>query len=169
MVIVRPLTPADAPAYAALRREMLADAPWAFGSSLEDDARLDPAVVAARLSEPWQAIVGGFDEAGRLVGAAGVFKAHHVKSAHRAHVWGMYVSPSARGRGLGEAILRAALGIARTWPGVTSVLLSVSVRAAAARRLYERMGFRAWGIEPAALVVDGVAVDEAHMVLFFES
>jgi len=42
--------------------------------------------------------------------------------------------------------------------------LSVSDSAGAARRLYERMGFRSWGIEPASLLVNGRLVGMHHMV-----
>ena len=43
---IRLLTPADAHAYIAIRREMLVEAPWAFASSPEDDSALDPAAIA---------------------------------------------------------------------------------------------------------------------------
>ena len=64
-----------------------------------------------------------------------------------------------------EQVLERTLEIARSWPGVTSVGLSVSARAEAARRVYERLGFKAWGVEPGALVLDGRAYDETHMVV----
>ncbi|MFM9995753.1 MAG: N-acetyltransferase family protein [Phycisphaerales bacterium] len=162
---VRPLTPADAAAYVALRREMLDDAPWAFAASPGDDAALDAPGVAARLGDPGgrYAIIGGWVE-GRLGGAAGIIRSDHVKMAHRAHIWGVYVTPAARGSGLGARIMRGVFDHARSWAGVTSVGLSVSVRSLGAIRLYERMGFARWGLEPGALVLDGRAHDEVHMV-----
>ena len=87
---------------------------------------------------------------------------------HRAHVWGVYVSPPARGRGLGEAMMRRAVAVAAGWGGVTSVALSVSARSRAAIALYERVGFRAWGVEPGAVVLDGACVDEVHMVMMLD-
>ena len=163
MTEVRALTPEDAAAYLVLRREMLVDSPWAFASSVED-SDFEPETLAAKLHEPGQAIVGGFDGE-RLVGAAGVYRDRHLKMAHRARVWGMYVTPPARGRGLGEKLLARAFEVARSWPGVDSVGLSVSANAPAALRLYQRLGFAEWGVEPATLVVDDVAYDEIHMVL----
>ena len=54
--------------------------------------------------------------------------------------------------------------VARTWPGVNSVGLSVSENSGAARRLYERLGFIAWGREPDCLhLPDGRAFAEIHM------
>ena len=161
---IRLLTVEDVGAYVALRREMLADSPWAFASGPGDDLGLDAAVVAGRVSQPGQAIVGAWDENGALAGAAGLFLQRQAKMSHRAHVWGVYVTPRARGQGVGERLVRRVLEVACSWPGVTSAGLSVSVRSAEARRVYERAGFRAWGIEPGALIVDGTAFDEIHMV-----
>lgn len=164
---IRTLTVEDIPAYVALRREMLDDAPWAFSSSPGDDLGLKPEVVRERLSGPAQAIVGAFDD-GRLVASAGVYRDRHAKMAHRARIWGVYVAPAARGRGVGKAIMRRALEVAQSWPGVTSAGLSATASSAEAVRLYEKVGFVAWGVEPAALMIDGQGHDEIHMVAFFE-
>jgi RimJ/RimL family protein N-acetyltransferase len=86
----------------------------------------------------------------------------------RAHLWGMYVAPDHRGRGLGLALLRATLDHARSLPGVTRVHLSVSSAAPRARRLYERAGFELWGTEPDALRDDGESVTDYHMALHFD-
>jgi len=163
---IRRLTEADAGAYLALRREMLNEAPWAFSSSLEDDRHLgNPDELARALSAPDQAIVGAFESAGALVGAAGLYREQRRKMAHRARIWGVYIAPAARGKGLGAPLMTAAIDLARGWPEVRSVGLSVSERSVAARRLYERLGFRQWGLEPGALTWEGVAYDEVHMVL----
>lgn len=163
-MLIRTLTPADAPAFATLRREALRDSPWAFAASEESDVGVNPDLMAQRIAEPGQAIVGAF-EGDKLIGIAGMVRNRHGKMAHRASVWGVYVTPSARGRGVAEAIIRGILDIARSWPGLNSVSLQVSARAESAKRLYERLGFKQWGVEPAALMLDGVAYDEAHMVI----
>lgn len=169
---IRPLTPADAPLYLALRREMLADSPWAFASSPEDPGTLDLALIAARLADPDQAIFAAFDDAPpvpHLLGTVGVYRHRRLKTAHRAGIRGVYVTPSARNRGLTTSLLTAALGLTRTWPGITSVALSVSENSPTARHVYERLGFVAWGREPAAIFADGRAYDEIHMVKFFRA
>jgi RimJ/RimL family protein N-acetyltransferase len=48
------------------------------------------------------------------------------------------------------------------------VLLGVEAGNAAARALYEGFGFEAFGYERDALIVDGVAYDEVHMVRFLD-
>lgn len=165
---IRPLTPADAAAYFALRRRMLVDSPWAFSSSPDDDRFTTPEAVAEMLSRPGAAVVGAFapDEPARLAAAAGVRREPQIKVSHRASIWGVYCEPDLRGRGYGEAVMRGAIEAARGWPGVEAIALSASERSDAARRLYERLGFVVWGREPRALVLDGRAYDEVHMVLF---
>ncbi|MBX3401836.1 MAG: GNAT family N-acetyltransferase [Phycisphaeraceae bacterium] len=163
---IRHLTADDAPAYAVLRREMLRDSPLAFAASESTDVAIDPAKVAQRLAEPGVVIVGAFG-GGALVGVASLMRQPHPKMAHRAYVYGVYVTPSWRGRGVGEGVMRAAIDAARAWPDVDSIGLSVSAATVHARRLYERLGFAAWGVEPGALRWEGRAYDEVHMCLQF--
>lgn len=95
----------------------------------------------------------------------GVARASGSKRRHKAYVWGMYVAPRSRRRGVGRALLEAAIGCARAWPGVERLHLSVTSAAARARRMYEAAGFLVWGEEERALQWEGRFVDEAHLVL----
>jgi RimJ/RimL family protein N-acetyltransferase len=164
---VRPLKSEEAALYVALRREMLRDSPWAFGASESDDRRLDEHAIAQSVStgltDENYAIIGAFDDA-TLIGSAVLVREAKVKTRHRVDVFSVYVTPSWRGRGMGDAMLAETKRIARTWRGVDSLRLSVSVRSPAARRVYERVGFVAWGIEPGCLCVEGEFIDEVHMV-----
>ena len=101
----------------------------------------------------------------RVTRAAGLYLETRAKNAHKAHVWGMYVAPSHRGRGLAGELLDAVVRHAETFPNVTCVHLGVTDAAPAARRVYERAGFRAWGTEPDALRHDGHSTDQTFMVL----
>jgi RimJ/RimL family protein N-acetyltransferase len=149
----------------ALRREALALDPLAFLATEEDDFALDRAFVERSISRPdGDAIFAAF-VAETPVGMVGVVRQTRRKIAHRAQVWGMFVRPAYRGRGLGAELLAAAVGHARSWSGVQQVQLSVTSSAPAARRLYERAGFRVWGREPRALAWNGTVVDEDHLVL----
>ncbi len=51
------------------------------------------------------------------------------------------VAREARGRGAGEALVRACVDRARTVPGCTGVVLSTQTAMRTAHRLYERLGF----------------------------
>jgi ribosomal protein S18 acetylase RimI-like enzyme len=100
-----------------------------------------------------------------LVGMAGCFRMEGRKHAHKALVWGMYVAPEARARGLGRALLEAAVAQARAWPGVEQVQLAVMTANAPARALYHAAGFEVFGVERRALRVGDRYFDEEHMVL----
>jgi len=164
MLRVRALEPGDTDAFLRIRREALETDPAAFESSVGDDRGLDPAFVREMLgAKDGRAVIGAFDPG--LVGIVGVYRDSHLKAAHKAHVWGMFVRLGARGRGVGGALLSAAIRHAREMRGVRQVHLSVSERAAAALRLYERAGFVVWGTEPRALLHGGALIGEHHMVL----
>jgi ribosomal protein S18 acetylase RimI-like enzyme/catechol 2,3-dioxygenase-like lactoylglutathione lyase family enzyme len=161
---IRRLRAADAEAYVALRREMLADTPIAFLASPGDDVGCDVVAMRASLGGGDEHVVfGAFADA--LVGAVGLMRERHAKAAHKAVVWGMYVTPRARRSGIGRRLVLAAVEHARALEGVRQVVLSVSDETPGARSLYESAGFRRWGTEPGAMRGDRRFVDEHHMVL----
>jgi len=71
---IRPLTPADAAAFQALRLAGLAEAPEAFSSSVEEERDLPLAVIAGRLAATAdRAMLGAFDGAD-LAGVVGIVR-----------------------------------------------------------------------------------------------
>jgi ribosomal protein S18 acetylase RimI-like enzyme len=162
--MIRLLGEDDLTAYLTLRRESLLSSPLAFASSLEDDRASNPESLRSYLrGPPDEVLFGAFANA--LVGAVGVYRDHHRKSAHKAHIWGMYVKAEFRRQGFGSQLLGAALDHARRMVGISWVHLSVSSAAPDAQRLYEAAGFRMWGTEPHALEYEGESVSEIHMAI----
>lgn len=164
-MVIRPLRADEAPAYVEIRREALEKAPLAFASSPDDDPGRSVDAVRESLSDRDGLLISGAFAGDRLVGIAGVGRFAKTKQRHRAIIWGMYVSQEARGRGIGRALLEAAVEQARTWPEILQVHISVTDEAPEARRLYEGEGFREWGAEPRALGLEGRFVTEYHLVL----
>jgi len=152
MLTIRRLEPGDADAYVALRAEMLLAAPLAFASSPGADRASDAGRMREQLASPEFVIIGACGPHGQgLVGAAGIMRESSPKRRHIASIWGVYLAPAHRGAGAAAEMLGLALAAARQWEGVSSVRLTVSETATAAKRLYERLGFRVWGVEPDAL------------------
>src|SRR5688500_8824944 len=162
--MIRALTEDDLEAYLPLRREALLDTPLAFAASPDDDFASSATALAAQMKNaPDWVIFGAFEE--RLIGTAGLIRDRHLKAAHKMHLWGMYVTPAARRKGVAAELLQAAIDHARATAGVEWIFLGVTAAAPAARRLYERAGFELWGTEPDALREGNQSIVEHRMAL----
>ncbi len=82
--------------------------------------------------------------------------------AHVRTINGLGVDEAARGAGVGRALVTAALDRARA-QGALRVTLRVLGHNAAARRLYESLGFAVEGVLPGEFLLDGEPVDDVLM------
>jgi GNAT superfamily N-acetyltransferase len=162
----RPLDAHDLEAFQRLRVDALTREQRAFGSSPDEHLALGPDEVARRLRPTDDNFVIGAFEGAALVGTAGFRREDGRKSRHKALVWGVYVDPSHRGRGIGQEIMLRLIERARSIGAVERLLLCVTTDDRAAHRLYLRLGFVVYGTESHALkLADGAYVDENLMVL----
>ncbi len=168
---IRFLNSQDVTAYQALRLQALQESPTAFGSSYEQEACLPITDFAARLSpnDPVSGVFGAFDDTqDRLIGMLGFSRESRLKRAHIGNLWSMYVVPEFRSRGVGSALLDAALSYARGLGVLRQIVLSITASNLAASSLYRSRGFQPFGFERDALFVDGVYFDEEHLALHFD-
>jgi GNAT superfamily N-acetyltransferase len=134
------LTPADWPMLKALRLRALRDSPYAFGSDHGKETAWSPAEWRSTFaSASWFVAFGGRDAIGlsRTVRTAG--------SPQQCHVESVWVAPSERRRGVCRAMF-AELILRERRTGVTTLLAWVLDGNHDARRVYERLGFRATGV-----------------------
>ncbi|GGR96835.1 GNAT family N-acetyltransferase [Deinococcus sedimenti] len=162
---VRRLTPGDAPAYRVARLAALQTDPAAFLMTAPEFAAQTEEALAARLAPDAAGVTLGAVVDGQLLGLLTLMRESAPPLAHRVNVYGVSVAPQARGQGLGEALVRAGVTLACSWAGVTSLHLAVMDTQDAARRLYERCGFRVWGTQPDAVRRDGRVHAEHWLVL----
>jgi GNAT superfamily N-acetyltransferase len=149
---IRLVTGADAEDFQAIRLRALRESPDAFGSTLAEEQERTTGELAARLSDPEAGFVLGAAEAGGpLVGIAGCRRESGRKRRHTAIVWGMFVAPEARGRGVGGELLDAVIARSRDWDGIEQLTLTVVPDVPAARALYLSRGFVPFGLEPRAM------------------
>lgn len=162
---IRRLRPADAPAYRALMLEALETDSVAYTSTREEHGAQPLAWWVARVSEAPEAaehVYGAFVDQ-NLVGLAGLRFGQRTRTRHKATLFGMYVRPEHRRRGIARALVETVLKTARSDASTQLVQLTVVADNPAARRLYESCGFRVFGIEPYANRVEERYVALAHL------
>ena len=167
-VRICPSVRADGPRLRELRLEAMRLNPLAFTADLaEAEARpaeyWDDVAERGGLSAIGPHVIVVAESRGELVGMTGVWTPAQPKLAHSGSIWGVYVREPARGRGIGEAMIHAALDWAREC-GLVSVRLSVVATNHSAKRCYERCGFTVYGVEPMAVKWEGQFYDEFLMV-----
>jgi ribosomal protein S18 acetylase RimI-like enzyme len=160
---IRRLAPADAEAFRVLRLEALSTAPEAFGSSPEEESARPMDVVRTRLADTGPDAVFGAFAGDDLVGMAGFVLSQGIKKRHKGLLWGVFVRARWRDRGTGEQLVRAVIDHARDH--VLLLQASVVTTNTAARRIYHRLGFVAYGTELRALRLGDVFHDEALLML----
>ena len=140
MPAIRTLHPDDWSIYRDLRLRALADAPQAFGSTFAEESQRTDDVWAARLAAPaLGSHLQGWPFAVEVDGTPAGLAWVKMEGAH-ASIYQVWVAPEARGRGVGAALLDAAITWARARKA-TEVRLDVTAGDGAAARLYRRMGF----------------------------
>jgi ribosomal protein S18 acetylase RimI-like enzyme len=162
---IRFLTPDDADQWLRLRMEALEGDLEAFSASLDEYRSLSLDEVKRRLWSDGDAFVLGAFEEGCLRGIAGFYREKGPKSRHKGRVWGVYVTPGARGARIGYKMMQALLDRAMRIEGLEQVLLSVAATQEPAIRLYRSVGFNSLGREPRALRIGDRYIDEEYMVL----
>lgn len=166
---IRLLTETDAEAYRELRLRALRDHPEAYSTSLEEASERPLSSFKARLrpeGDPLHKFTLGAEWSGALVGVATFDREAGIKTRHKGWITAVYVSPRARGAGLGRRMLSELLDRARRLGGLEQVSLGVGSVNEPARRLYRSLGFQVYGVEQRALKLGEQYFDEDLMTLF---
>ncbi len=117
----------------------------AFGRlmpQLTQSPTLGAADLQALLQSPSRLFIARRQPGGEIIGSAclGVFR---TPSGLHAHIEDVIVDESARGQGVGEALVKILLETAREM-GLKGVSLTCNPRREAANALYRKMGFTPW-------------------------
>lgn len=134
--VIRPIEPRDDPAIAAIIRKVMPS----FGACGPGFAINDPEV--DYMSRAYAAARSAYfvvEEGGKVIGGAGIAPLEG-GDGDTCELRKMYFLPEARGRGLGERMMRLCLDRAREF-GFRRCYLETLTGMDDARRLYERMGF----------------------------
>ena len=105
--------------------------------------------------------------AGEVVGNLGLTRYTRPRRAHVGEI-GMGVRDDWQGKGVGSALLQAALDLADNWLGIRRLELHVHADNERAIALYRKFGFEAEGTHRAYAIRDGLYVDSLSMARLIE-
>lgn len=154
-------------AYRMLRLRGLREHPESFGETPENFEGKNNQQILERIEA--QMRIGGFilvatSSSGELIGTVGLALNDDKKMRHRGTLWGMYVIPEARSHGVAQALIDELCVRAERIEGLEQLHLSVVTTNHSAYRLYQRMGFTTYGVDPKVLKLGDQAFDEHLMV-----
>ena len=166
-IMIRKLQPHESATYREVRLACLKNAPDYFGSTYEEEV-VNPKFFFETYIEtasPDHVMFGAFDEE-RLIGITGFNRMARQRASHRGELVQVYVDSNYRGQNIGEKLLRQALDYAFHLEGIEQVQLSVIASNKTAIKLYEKLGFKTFGVQPRYFKAGDVYMDQQFMQLF---
>ena len=152
-----------------LRLEALQADPIAFGSSYEEAIQYEDAVWQKRLETAFNRdgnITLYADSDGQLVGMMGAVWSNRIKSGHIADIYGVYVTASVRGKGVGSRLMQTLLDELGLISKIEVVRLGVTTTQSDAIALYKKFGFVQIGIAHREIKIGNDYYDEYLMEKF---
>ena len=165
VIELRKLTSDDIEQFRALFTVALTDVPVLFLESLEEFEQRSMEELASMILGDDRFMLGAFDSLNNLVAMIGFRREKSTRLNHIGMIWGLYVSPQARGQKLGHKLILETLKEAKNLPGLLQIKLQLEAGNARAKKLYESFGFQVWGMEPRAVRVGDSYYDDYHMML----
>ena len=156
------LTQKDWQSWKNLRLEALKNEPWGFGSSFEEESNWPDHNFQQELKK--SDIYGAFTK-DELIGCAGFYSLNSVKTKHKGVLWGIYVKPEYRRKGIADSLIDVVINHAKSH--AIQLHLTCVTTNLDAITLYQKKGFRIYGTEPRALKIHDKYFDEHLMVLEF--
>lgn len=160
---IEPLREKDWELWKKIRLEALQTHPEAFGSSFEEEAIYTE--LEWKKTFKSSVIFGAFLD-NQLVAVSGFYIFQPLKMRHKGALFGMYVKPEARGKGIADALIKKIISHAHS--SVIQLYCSVVTSNKTALKLYQKHGFHIYGTEPKALKVNNHFYDEYLLILNLE-
>ncbi len=162
---IRRLGIADAGRFKAMRVNAAKESPASVKPTPEEELERPIDDFQKRLVWDLHNIVVGAFDGDQLVGIAGLRREHGKKIHHTAILWGIYVTPRYRARGIAKRLVKEILGVAEGIAEITQIKLSVHTKNAPARKLYASSGFETYGIERNVIRIGEESFDEELMMM----
>ena len=166
-IIIRKLLTHESAIYREVRLACLKTVPEYFGSTYEEEV-LNPKFVFETFIENASrehVMFGAFDDE-RLIGITGFNRMARQRAMHRGEIVQVYVDSNYRGQNIGENLIRRVLEYAFALEGIEQIQLSVIANNQTAVKLYEKIGFKTFGVQPRYFKVGEIYMDQQFMQLF---
>jgi RimJ/RimL family protein N-acetyltransferase len=138
---IRPFKPEEWDAYKTIRLKALDTDPRSFGESLSEAKAKPDDHYKERVSNPNGALFGIFHNAD-LIGVTGIVVDKDDPSGATAKLWGSWLEPSWRGKGLSRKMYEARINWAKAQPGVKRVIVSHRKSNNISKKANQRWGFK---------------------------
>ena len=156
---VHHLSQDDAARFLEFRTQGLIDDHDAFRVTADDDAAVPVNEWRARIDRDY--VVAAIGQKGEWMGVGGLSRFAGEKLRHKGLIWGMYVTPTARGTGVADEIMRALIHHAQG--KLHHLQLTVMADNHRAQAFYERHGFTVYAVEPESVLSGDGFAGEALM------
>lgn len=159
------LLPRDALDMMRLRHAALREVPTAFGTDPDWELSKSEAHYQRflmRTAACRRECLLGIKQGNTLVGMSGL-GARCRENRSFGLIYSMFILPEARGKGLGSRLLCHSCRVAAEAWSLPACRITVEIHNHAARRLYERQGFRPLFRENAAFTLQGIDYDVDHL------
>ncbi len=167
--MIRLLNLNDIDAYQKLRALSLQLNPLSFGTAYEERrSKENIQEIWANAKEENYFIFGYFDEnqtSKLLIGFMGCVRIPKIKMRHKMEIWGVFVHPDYREKGIGGQLLESCIEKIKRIEGVEKINLTVSSPSIGALKLYQKMGFVEFGREENSMIWEGKRITTIYMSL----
>lgn len=166
----RKLKPNETGLYRLLRLESLKEYPDNFGSDYEAQKSKPKLGFEAYIEQESidKFILGAFDN-DKLVSICGFYRQQDSRSNHRGEIIQMYVKPNYQGRHIGQTILQTTIETAFELKGMEQIELGVFSNSKVALKIYDKAGFKQYGLHKNCLKSNDGYIDLSLMVLHRDS
>lgn len=166
--MIRNLTPKDFDEFCRVRLTSLETYPIAYSSMpkffIEAPDKMKMALLTDSESDSSNFIKGYFED-DKLVGVIGLRRESRESVNHKASIWGFYVAPKHQGKSIGRKLIEALIQDTLSDLRLKYLRLMTAVSCEKAVSLFNSVGFKQYGLEPASIQFDDVYHDQVYMKL----